>query len=74
MMKNKLRNVLISTFPASSIPDDISELKLGDIPEWDSLGNFNLLMAIEEDFDIRFSVEDMSNLKSIRLILDKLAI
>lgn len=73
-MKNKLRNVLISTFPTSSIPDDISELKLGDIPEWDSLGNFNLLMAIEEDFDIRFSVEDMSSLKSIRLILDKLAI
>lgn len=73
-MKNKLRNVLISTFPTSIIPDDISELKLGDIPEWDSLGNFNLLMAIEEDFGIRFSMEEMSNLKSIPLILHKLAI
>ena len=35
-----LRQLLIKTFPNSSIPKDIHELKMGDIKEWDSMGNF----------------------------------
>lgn len=61
----KLRNILIETFKNSNIPEDISHLKIGDIEEWDSLGNFNLILAIERHFQIQFDIEDLENITSI---------
>ena len=70
---DQLKAIFARTFPEAEIPDDFIELELGDIEEWDSLGNFNLLLAIEETFAIRLDMEEMSSLKSIRGFLDKLA-
>ena len=39
---------------------------MGDIKEWDSLGNFNLLLTIEREFKIRFSMKEISEIKSIK--------
>ena len=65
-----MRKILLSTFPNSSIPNEFSNLKIGDLEEWDSLGNFNLLLAVEAEYSIRFSIEEMSSLKSISQIID----
>ena len=62
---NDLHVLLEQTFPNTTIPDVIDELKIGDFDEWDSLGNFNLLLAVEEFFEVRFSVEQMTEIKSI---------
>jgi acyl carrier protein len=40
-----------------------------DIPAWDSLGHLNLMMALEQTFDIVLEVEDFANLKSVPAIL-----
>jgi acyl carrier protein len=40
-----------------------------DIPAWDSLGHLNLMMALEQTFDIMLDVEDFANLKSVPAIL-----
>ena len=61
-----LQDVFVKTFPTAVIPDNFSDLRLGDFEEWDSLGNFNLLLAIEEMYEIRFDIEDMSALKSVQ--------
>jgi len=61
-----LQDVFVKTFPTAVIPDNFSDLRLGDFKEWDSLGNFNLLLAIEEMYEIRFDIEDMSALKSVQ--------
>ena len=67
MNKNKnIKKILKETFSKSKIPNDISKLKMGDIKEWDSLGNFNLLLAIESEFKIRFSMKEISEIKSIK--------
>lgn len=67
MSKNKnIKKILKETFSKSKIPNDISKLKMGDIKEWDSLGNFNLLLAIESEFKIRFSMKEISEIKSIK--------
>ncbi len=63
-----LRSILIETFSKSDIPQDFESLKLGDIEKWDSFGNFNLLLAIEEALGIRFSMDEMAELKSISQI------
>ena len=65
MNKNKdIKKILKETFSKSKIPNDISKLKMGDIKEWDSLGNFNLLLTIEREFKIRFSMKEISEIKS----------
>lgn len=68
-----MRKILTSTFPTADISDSCLDLELGDFPEWDSLGNFNLLLAVEESYDIRLDIEEMSQLKSISDIMKLLA-
>ena len=63
-----LRKILQDTFSKSDIPENIDDLKMGDIDEWDSIGNFNLILAIEQKYGIRFNMEDLDNLKSVKEI------
>ncbi len=50
---------------------DDEELKLtketsaNDIEDWDSLAQINLIVAIEKEFDIKFSLEEVSSLKNV---------
>ncbi|MBM3856062.1 MAG: acyl carrier protein [Verrucomicrobia bacterium] len=41
------------------------ELGAGDVPEWDSLGHMNLLMATERHFGIAFDVGDSIEIETI---------
>ena len=66
----RMKTILEETFPNSSIPQKIYTLKMGDIREWDSLGNFNLLLAIETEFDMRFSIEQISEIRSVKQIIE----
>ena len=60
-----LREVLVNTFNNSSIPEDITDLKMGDFDEWDSLGNFNLIMAVEQIYQIQFDIDCIVNMTSV---------
>ena len=60
-----LRDILIQTFKNSEIPEDIKDLKMGDFDEWDSLGNFNLLLEIETQSEIQFDMDQLESLTSI---------
>ena len=68
-----IRDILVSVFVNSSIPKDCSNLGIGDLDEWDSLGNFNFLLAVEERYGLRFDIEEMSELKSVQDIINYLA-
>jgi acyl carrier protein len=56
---------------------DVFEMDLADIPEnaapgvienWDSIRHMNLVVALEEEFDIRFNDVDIADLITITLI------
>lgn len=70
--KEEIRKIFIETFADSKIPGDIANLKLGEIEEWDSLGNFNLLLAIEEYYKVKFDMDQMSSIKSVKDIINNL--
>ena len=36
-----------------------------DIEDWDSLANINIIVSIESEFNIKFSVEEMSTMKNV---------
>jgi len=40
-----------------------------DLPSWDSLGQVNLIMALEEEFGVTIEVEDFGDLNSVPAIL-----
>tara|TARA_B100001057_G_C22443032_1_gene791991 strand:+ start:105 stop:332 length:228 start_codon:yes stop_codon:yes gene_type:complete len=67
-MEKKLKIIFESLF-SDKYDGDFKDLKIGDLEKWDSLGNFNLLLSIEKEFNFRFSNEEISELKSIREIL-----
>ena len=42
-----------------------AELTAQDVDEWDSLSHIRVIVAIENDFQIRFSASEVSNLKNV---------
>ena len=46
-----------------------SKSKMYDYEKWDSLGNFNILLAVEKFFKIKFSSREFNELKSLKEIL-----
>ena len=61
-----LRQILIDTFTKSNIPENIDDLKMGDFEEWDSIGHFNLILAVEQKFKVQFDMENLDKIKSIK--------
>ena len=49
----------------ASVGLPFEELRMGAIDEWDSLGNLNLLLAIENEFSIRLTTEQLSSIDSL---------
>jgi|688.fasta_scaffold1616207_1 acyl carrier protein len=68
-----VESIVRNAFPTATLTGPVQDLKLGDIDEWDSLGNFNLLLAFEEFYDVRFSMDEMAVLKSIAKIIEVLS-
>ncbi len=58
-----LLEVVKSVFPDAEVP--AGALEIGSVDGWDSVGNFNLLLAIEEEYGVQFSVEDVGRLRSL---------
>ena len=67
-MEKKLKIIFENLF-TEKYKGNFEDLKIGDIEKWDSLGNFNLLLSLEREFNFRFSNEEISELKSIKEIL-----
>ena len=49
-----------------------NDLKMGDVSNWDSLGHLNLITAIEEEFNIFFSNDEIVELNSFENFYDLL--
>lgn len=45
-------------------------LSIGDIPQWDSMGNIAIISAIEEAFGVEIPMEDLFELTSVKGITD----
>jgi acyl carrier protein len=47
-------------------PDQITAQTVQtDLPEWDSVNHLNLMLAIEDKFGVRLSLDDMARLRSV---------
>lgn len=67
-----LTEIFTSVFPDSTIQNSILNLQLGDIEEWDSQGHLSLLLSIEDFYNIRFTMDQMAEIKSVKQIIEVL--
>lgn len=67
---NRLSGIFRDVFDDDDIrigPETVAE----DIPEWDSLSNIQLLVAIEKAFDgVKFNTGEVANLKNVGEMVD----
>ena len=72
MIKKNLSNCLKEVFRKERIPKNIENLKFGSFDSWDSLAHLNLLILIEKNFKVKFSVKEMYRTKTIKEIIRKI--
>ncbi len=68
-MEEKLIRVAIKTL-ALEDSSMSTETKKDDLLEWDSLGHTMLLMAVEQEFKVKFSFDEIKNSDSIKKIVN----
>lgn len=66
---DKIRNVVAEVLQVS-IDEITADLTFGDIPQWDSLGHMEILLALEESFAIAVTAKTISDLISLPLIVE----
>ena len=66
-IKEKVKKIMAIIFDQSleSIPDDAEPLK---IDQWDSLNHLQLIVGLEEEFNIKFNDEELTELLNLPLI------
>ena len=69
MMENRIRNVMAAVFGISV--EDINEESSPDsIDNWDSLNLMNLVVSLEEEFDIEFDDDEIVEMLNFKLLVE----
>ena len=63
-----LREIMALTFEVDEATIT-AETAQATCPKWDSLGHLNLMLAVEDAFGVRLSVDDIPRLTSVPAIL-----
>jgi acyl carrier protein len=67
----KIQNLIASTLKVT--PDKVTrETSDKDLVAWDSLAHVNLMMSLEQTFDLFLEVEDFTQLTSVPAIVEYL--
>ena len=70
-MENKIREIMCQVFNVPEV--SIDSLSSPDtIESWDSLRHMNLVTALEEEFNVRLTYEQISEMLNFSLILEVL--
>lgn len=66
----KLQEAFSEIFNYEIKDSEFKNLKMGDFSDWDSMGHYTFLLAIEDKFNLRFSTQQLTDLTSISEIID----
>jgi len=66
---DRIQNIFRDIFDDENlIIEDITNA--ADIDEWDSLNQINLVVAIEQEFKVKFNFQELSQLKNVGEMVD----
>ena len=63
-IKNRLQNVFWDVFEDGDI-ELFDEMSANDIEEWDSLTHVQLIVAVENEFKVRFKTAEIIEVKNV---------
>ena len=63
-IKNRLQNVFWDVFDDGDI-ELFDEMSANDIEEWDSLTHVQLIVAVENEFKVRFKTAEIIEVKNV---------
>ena len=68
-MNERVANTIaeVMSVPADQINEDSSP---DTIENWDSLQHMNLILALEEEFDVKFTDDEIANMVSAKVIAE----
>jgi acyl carrier protein len=67
MNEMKLKTVIAGVLRIN-VDEVTDEASMDTFPEWDSLSHMNIVIALEEEFNISIPDEDAANMSSVLLI------
>jgi acyl carrier protein len=68
-IKNRLAEIFRDVLDNETI-ELTKDTTASDIDEWDSLGHISLLVAIEKEFKIKFTLPDVESLRNVGDMID----
>ena len=68
-MTDRVLAVMAYVFGVSVAPEDTIET----VAEWDSLRHMELIIALEQEFDVLFETDELAEILSVTLIVEALA-
>ena len=68
-LDTRLEKILKEVFQAEKIDLNFS---MDEIPEWDSFKHYELIVAVEKEFKIKFKVADALDITSIPIVKYKI--
>jgi acyl carrier protein len=76
MPDSKIFDRLTPIFQDIFDDDDLiptSAMTANDVDEWDSLSHIRLIVAVEQDFNVKFSIPEIERLKNVGDFADMIA-
>ncbi len=64
-MDKRLEQIIRETFSIKDSEKIEESWTSDDISKWDSLGHLNMIMAVENEFDIKFEIEEMFQIQCL---------
>ena len=65
----KIKSIMVRVFQCSD-SDITEESSASDIDQWDSLAHVGLVLEIEKEYDIKFALGELQNLKNVKGLID----
>lgn len=70
-MKDEVKDVFKRVLNITYVPDNLSQQ---NCENWDSLRHLNLIVELEDAFDVSFEPEDIAEMKDLDAVLKKIEI
>jgi acyl carrier protein len=71
-VESRVRDVIAQTFGLRS--DEVNvDVRLGSIPQWDSMGHMELIMKLESEFNLMFPSHAVAELVTVPDIVKAIA-
>lgn len=71
-LEARVRGVIARSF---QLPDDVArgDLRMGTLPQWDSMGHMTLVVDLENEFGVQFPSFELAELQDVDAIAAALA-